>query len=63
MNGVFDKFLIFGSEIFRDFGIKRGIRKLPFNLPLPLIFMELTDLDTGESPEWNLYGSAIQQEE
>ena len=29
LNGVFDKFLIFGSEIFRDFGIKRGIRKLP----------------------------------
>ena len=29
MNGVFDKFLIFGSEIFLDFGIKRGIRKLP----------------------------------
>ena len=29
LNGVFDKFLIFGSEIFLDFGIKRGIRKLP----------------------------------
>ena len=29
LNGVFDKFLIFGSEIFRDFVIKRGIRKLP----------------------------------
>ena len=29
LNGVFDKFLIFGGEIFRDFGIKRGILKLP----------------------------------
>ena len=29
LNGVFDKFLIFGSEIFLDFGIKRGVRKLP----------------------------------
>ena len=28
-NGVFDKFLIFASEIFLDFGIKRGVRKLP----------------------------------
>ena len=29
MNGVFDKFLICGGEIFLDFGIKRGVRKLP----------------------------------
>ena len=29
LNGFFDKFLIFGSEIFLDFGIKRGVRKLP----------------------------------
>lgn len=29
MNGVFDKFLICGGEIFFDFTIKRGVRKLP----------------------------------
>ena len=29
MNGVFDKFLICGGEIFLDFGIKRGVKKLP----------------------------------
>ena len=29
LNGVFDKCLICGGEIFLDFGIKRGVRKLP----------------------------------
>ena len=29
LNGVFDKFFICGGEIFLDFGIKRGVRKLP----------------------------------
>ena len=29
LNGVFDKFLICGGEIFLDFGIKRGARKMP----------------------------------
>ena len=31
LNGVFDKFLIFGSEIFLDFGIKRGVKVGPPN--------------------------------
>ena len=34
MNGVFEKFLIFGGEIILDFGIKLGVRKLPQSFSL-----------------------------
>ena len=34
VNGTLDNFLVSGSEIFIDFSIKRGVRKLPQSISL-----------------------------